>query len=109
MELIYYFDECPTCKNYDRNLVRQCALEVGEGGKYSISVDERYLKALPDVWGEEADYLADFGAKVPFLYNMDDRKFLNVDYQQEDMGKMIQNFMRPGFADEHCKEQENIS
>lgn len=87
MSFLYYFRDCPTCKNENRNLVKSAAL------KARITLDERYILALPDVWGDEADHLSARGAKVPFLYCTDDRSFLNVDHGQEKMAEDIDDFL----------------
>lgn len=86
MSFLYYFKDCPTCKNHNRNLVRNCALQAG------VQVDEHYVFALPDIWGKDVERLAVDGAKVPFLYNTVTNTFLNVDYQQEDMANVIKAF-----------------
>lgn len=87
MSILYYFKDCPTCKNHNRNMVRQAALHN------DVKIDERYIIALPDVWGEEAEYLAEKGAVLPFLYNTDTSEILNVDHTSDDMADRIKDFI----------------
>lgn len=57
-------------------------------------VDERYIVALPDVWGEDAKKLAEQGAELPFLYDDVSNTFLNVDSKDDraEMGEQIDAF-----------------
>lgn len=88
MSFLYYFKDCPTCKNYNRNLVKSCALQIG-----NVRIDEHYVFALPDIWGKDVERLSEKGAKVPFIYNTEMQTFLNVDYQEEGMADKIKDFL----------------
>lgn len=79
----FYYKSCPNCKNYERNMVRECAL------RRRIKVDEKYVLALPDVWGEEVERL---GGVLPFLY--DGENILHVDHEQNDMQEKVEEFFK---------------
>jgi hypothetical protein len=88
MKFLYYFRDCPTCKNHERNLVRECSLAVPEA-----EVIDRYILVLPEVWGEEASKI---GAKLPFLYNVETGEALPVDHNVENMSDIIRDFLQGG-------------
>lgn len=80
----FYYKDCPNCKNAARNLVRECGLQK------NIKIDERYIFALPDVWGEEAERI---GEPLPFLYNDDLGTTLHVDATLDNMREQVENFI----------------
>ena len=80
----FYFKDCPNCKNAARNLVRECALQAGR------KIDERYILALPDIWGEEANRI---GEKLPFLYDDATGSALHVDAKNTNMAETIKKFL----------------
>lgn len=80
----FYFKACPNCKNAERNLVRECGLHK------NIRIDERYILALPDVWGEEAERI---GEKLPFLYDDASGSALHIDAKVEDMREQVEKFI----------------
>lgn len=83
MRFLYYFKECPTCRNHARNLVREAALQS------AVEIDERYILALPDVWGEAVNTI---GTPVPFLYDVETKSSLHIDPDDPDMGEKIKSF-----------------
>ena len=85
MSFLYYFNDCPTCKNRNRNLVREVALHT------ESELDERYIFALPDVWGEAVKQI---GAAVPFVYDTKTKLSLHVDVSCEDMREKLTNFFK---------------
>ena len=88
MKFLYYFRDCPTCKNHERNLVRECSLAVPEA-----EVIDRYILVLPEVWGEEASKI---GAKLPFLYNIETGEALSVNHKVKNMSDIIRDFLQGG-------------
>ena len=86
MSFLYYFRECPTCKNYNRTLVKSSALQA------KVTIDEHYVLALPDIWGKDVELLSAQGAKEPFLYDTETQTFLNVDYEKEGMADELKAF-----------------
>lgn len=80
----FYFKNCPNCKNAERNLVRECALQAGR------KIDERYILALPDIWGEEA---AEIGETLPFLYDDASGSALHIDHNNPNMASTIKEFL----------------
>lgn len=87
MGFLYYFRDCPTCKNYNRSLVKSCSLQA------DVPIDEHYILALPDIWGEDVKILSARGAKEPFLYNTETQAILNVNYEEEGMEERVKNFL----------------
>lgn len=81
--IILYYKSCPNCKNAERNLVREVALQK------DMEYDDRYILALPDIWGEEVEKI---GAAVPFLYCPEDGSYLELDAESEGMKKKVQEF-----------------
>lgn len=89
MSFLYYFRECPTCKNASRNLVKEVFLH------HDIQLDERYVFVLPDLWEKEAnDISRTTGAPLPFLYNPETKQALNVDADRVDMREEIEAFIQ---------------
>lgn len=85
--IILYYNSCPNCKNAERNLVREVALQK------QVEYDDRYIAALPDIWGEEVKQI---GAKVPFIYNPETGESLSLDAEKEDMKQKVQAFFGGG-------------
>lgn len=85
MSFLYYFNECPTCKNANRNLVREVALHT------DVRLDERYIFALPDVWGEAVKRI---GETIPFVYDTDTKRALNVNADRANMREELTNFFK---------------
>lgn len=54
-----------------------------------MEYDDRYVLALPDIWGKDVEQI---GAKMPFIYCPEDDTYLELDAEQEDMKKQIQDF-----------------
>ena len=66
--MIYYYNECSTCKNNALKIVRDVSLEAVSLGY--APVDERFVAALP-LWQSEAgDLMAGKDLELPFLYDM---------------------------------------
>lgn len=80
----FYYRSCPNCKNAERNLVRECSLHK------NIKVDERYILALPEVWGEEAERI---GETLPFLYDDATGNTLHVDTTLDGMRELVEKFI----------------
>ena len=85
MSFLYYFNDCPTCKNHNRNLVRDEALHN------DVQVDERYILALPDIWGKAVE---EIGVPTPFLYDTKTKQALHVDCNTPNMAEMVRQFLR---------------
>ena len=83
MNFVYYFKDCPTCQNHARNLVREAALHT------NTHLDERYILALPDVWGKAVNTI---GTPVPFLYNPATKASLHIDPDDPEMYNLIKSF-----------------
>lgn len=81
--IILYYNSCPNCKNAERNLVREVALQK------QVEYDDRYIAALPDIWGKEVE---EIGAKVPFIYNPNTGESLKLDADAKDMKKKVKAF-----------------
>lgn len=82
--MVFYFEECPTCKNQARNLVREVALQA------QVKVDERYIYALPEVWKPLA---ASYGVPLPFIVNLDSKAVLPIVPDLDGMKDTLKAFL----------------
>lgn len=82
---ILYYTSCPNCKNYERNMAREEALQA------RVELDDRFVAALPEIWGKEVEKI---GAKVPFLYNSETGEVLELDHEAEGMRDRIRDFYK---------------
>lgn len=85
--MIYYYDDCTTCKNISLALCRETALRAGVLKKkypqyqFPVALDERYVGALAS-WREEAETIITRAAQggelvsLPFLYNEQTKEVL---------------------------------
>lgn len=88
--IILYYKSCPNCKNKERNLVREVALHK------ELEYDDRYVLALPDIWGKEVEEL---GVSLPCLYNPKDGSTLELDAEKDGMRDKVDLFFS-GNSDE---------
>ena len=85
--MIYYYNDCTTCKNVSLAICRETALRAGVLKKkypkydFPTALDERYVGAL-SAWREEAEALMSKALEkgnpvtLPFLYNEETKEIL---------------------------------
>lgn len=94
MEFIYYFGTCPTCKNYERNIVREALLRAKTLLSNPPVVIERYIAILPDVWGEEVKNIQKSkDVSIPFLLNTKTGATLHIDHTNPTMKEDTYTFL----------------
>ncbi len=85
--MIYYYNECSTCKNHALKVVRDVSLEAVNNGY--APVDERFVAALSS-WAKEAEALMEGkDIELPFLYDLANNRLLPLPkgLAKEDVGE----------------------